>query len=319
MSWERDPLFAKSRLFFERAFEFPREDPQFGLWCAFGLELLARAALASISPTLLAEPDDDHKHLLHSLGRGAERSSGKSIVSAKVFALCRTLFDTFREDDQKSCTALLNRRNDELHGGGAPFDEYPTSVWLAGFYRACNVLATALGETLETVLGKDEAEIASKTLASDQNDTKQRVASAIAAHKRVFDVKDPAERAALQKTSAEQGEKLAHFRHHRAGCPSCKSTGLLQGEAFGKEHVSHGDHEIIVKQSVAPTSFTCSPCGLKLNGFSELAAAGLSGQYTRTTTFSPEEYYGLTHPDNDDFGELAMKWLSEQGPEYDND
>ena len=82
MSWERDPLFAKSRLFFGRAFDLPRDDPQFGLWCAFGLELLARAALASVSPTLLAEPDDDHKHLLHSLGRGAERSSGKSIGSA---------------------------------------------------------------------------------------------------------------------------------------------------------------------------------------------------------------------------------------------
>jgi hypothetical protein len=319
MSWERDPLFAKARLFFEWAFEFPREDPQFGLWCAFGLELLARAALASISPTLLAEPNNEHKHLLHSLGRGAERSSGKSIGSAKVFALCKTLFDTFRDEEQRTCTALLNRRNDELHTGGAPFDEYPTSVWLAGFYRACNALATALGETLETVLGNDEAEIASKTLASDQNDTKQRIASAIGAHKKVFDAKNPAEQAALQKTAAEQGEKLAHLRHHRAICPSCKSTGLLQGEAFGNEHVSHGDGEIVVKQSVAPTSFACSPCGLKLNGFSELVAAGLSGHYTRTTTFSPEEYYGLVDLDNLDIGELAMKWLSEQGPEYDNE
>lgn len=310
MSWERDPLFSKARLFFERAFDFDREDPRFGLWCALGIELLARAALASVSPTLLAEPDDEHRHLLHALGRGAERLSHKSIGSAKVFALCRTLFDGFREEDQRACTALLNRRNDELHTGGAPFDEYPTNVWLAGFYRACNALASALGETLEIVLGKDEAEIAAKTLAIDQNDTKQRVASSIAAHKKVFDAKDPPEQTALQKNAAEQGERLAHHRYHRTVCPSCKSIALLQGDAFGKEHVSHGDDEIIVKQSVAPTSFSCLACGLKLSGFSELTEAGLSGHYTRTTMFTPEDYYGLVN---------LEQWLSEQGSEYDNE
>jgi hypothetical protein len=59
MSWERDPLWAKTKLFFERAFNEPREDPIFGLWCSLGLELLGRAALSSISPTLLAEPDKE--------------------------------------------------------------------------------------------------------------------------------------------------------------------------------------------------------------------------------------------------------------------
>src|SRR5713101_2698481 len=41
MSWERDPLWAKARLYFERAFELPRDDPRFGLWCSLALELLA--------------------------------------------------------------------------------------------------------------------------------------------------------------------------------------------------------------------------------------------------------------------------------------
>ena len=69
MSWERDPLWAKARLFFGRAFDEPRDDPRFGLWCSLGLELLARAALASISPTLLAAPENTHRYLLHALGR----------------------------------------------------------------------------------------------------------------------------------------------------------------------------------------------------------------------------------------------------------
>ena len=36
MSWERDPLWVKAKLYIERGFAFPREDPQFGLWCALG-------------------------------------------------------------------------------------------------------------------------------------------------------------------------------------------------------------------------------------------------------------------------------------------
>lgn len=319
MSWERDPLFAKARLFFERAVEYEREDPRFGLWCAFGIELLARAALASISPTLLAEPDSDHRHLLHALGRGADRSSGKSIGAAKVFTLCKTLFENYREDEQKACMALLNRRNDELHSGGAPFDEYPTSVWLSGFYRSCFALATVLGETLETVLGKDEADIALGALEADENDTKQRVESAIAAHKKVFEAKDPSEKAKLCNDAIEEGEKLARYRHHKTTCPSCNSTALLQGDAFGKEQVSHRDGKIVVKQSVAPNSFSCSVCGLRLNGILELSVAKLSGHYTRTTYYTPEDYFGLVDLDNIDIGELAMKWLAEQGPEYDNE
>lgn len=51
MSWEREPLWSKARLFFEKAFSEERENPAFGLWCTMGLELLARSAISSISPT----------------------------------------------------------------------------------------------------------------------------------------------------------------------------------------------------------------------------------------------------------------------------
>lgn len=79
MSWERDPLLAKSKLFFDRAFSEQSESPLFGLWCSMGLELLARAALASVSPTLLAEPNSDHKFLLHALNRGSAKVPRRSI------------------------------------------------------------------------------------------------------------------------------------------------------------------------------------------------------------------------------------------------
>ncbi|MEO9870942.1 hypothetical protein [Ekhidna sp.] len=40
---------------------------------ALGLELLARSAVAKVSPTLLAEPDKEHQNLLHALNLGSAR------------------------------------------------------------------------------------------------------------------------------------------------------------------------------------------------------------------------------------------------------
>src|SRR5437867_12953061 len=117
MSWEKEHLLTKARLYFERAFAFPREDPRFGLWCAMGLELLARAAIAGISPTLLAEPDREQRFLLHALGRGSETTGRRSIGTAQVLALCGKLFPQFGPEQQDAARALINRRNDELHTG----------------------------------------------------------------------------------------------------------------------------------------------------------------------------------------------------------
>jgi hypothetical protein len=125
MSWERDPLWAKARLFFQRAFSESRDDPAFGLWCSLGLEILARTALASISPTLLAEPDREHKYLLHALGRGSERTPRKSIGAVQVLSLCLDLFPEFTKDELTASLALVNRRNEELHSGGFSIRSVP--------------------------------------------------------------------------------------------------------------------------------------------------------------------------------------------------
>jgi len=316
MSWERDPLIAKAKLFFERAFEGDRDEPTFGLWCSLGLELLARAALASISPTLLAEPDRDHKYLLHALNRGSERIPRKSIAAVQVFGLCRTLFPDFTEDDYKAVLALINRRNEELHSGSAAFDEYPSSQWLAGFYRVCRSLSSAMGESLTSLFGEDEASVANETLTENQNEVRQRVQSSIASHRSVFQSKSEEERLTAATDTEKLGLQLATHRHHRIDCPACQCVATVQGRAFGKEHITPHDGEIVVRQAVVPTSFACSACGLKLEGYTQLETAGLGGHYTRRTTYFPDEYYGLIDPDNlDSYVEEYIANLQE----YDNE
>jgi hypothetical protein len=320
MSWERDPLWAKARLFFERAFNENRDDPAFGLWCSLGLELLARAALASVSPALLAEPDNDHRYLLHAIGRGSERFPRRSIATRQVFYLCRQLFGAdFTDDDVKAAMALANRRNDELHTGAAAFDQYRPKEWLPGFYRVSRALVVALGESLESLFGDEEAAVANETLVADEDGTKQRVRSEIAAFARVFGGKPEAERHAAAELAQGRANELARQRHHRVECPACKCSATVQGRTFGNERTTHEEGVIRVRQAVYPTSFSCSACGLKLTGYAELNAADLGGHYTRTTEYAPEEYYGLINPDDFDPTPYIEEYLRDRYEEYDNE
>lgn len=317
MSWEKDPLWAKARLYFQRAFSESREEPTFGLWCSLGLELLARAALSSISPTLLAEPDREHKYLLHALGRGSERNPKKSLAASQVMSLCLDLFPEFTKDDLKVSLALVNRRNEELHSGSAAFEAYPHGQWIAGFYKVCQSFATILGESLESLFGDEEATIATEILAVDRNDTKQRVQSRIASHRSVFNSKPEEVRETAKAETEEQGNKLAYEAHHRVTCPACECTGTVKGKAFGKERITDEDGDIVVRQDVSPTSFSCSGCELAFEGYAELEEAGLGGYHTRRTTYSPDEYYGLIHPD--DLPQHVEEYLMDGMPEYDNE
>jgi hypothetical protein len=317
MSWERDPLWAKARLFVERAIEFQRDDPFFGLWCSFGLEALARAAIANISPVLLAEPDRDHKYLLHAIGRGSERIARKSIDTARILNLCLELIESFTKDHLTVCLALVNRRNEELHTGEAAFAAYQTNQWIAGFYSACNSLCVSLGESLESLFGEDEAKVARTVLEGDRNATKQRVLSKISSHKTVFQSKSEQEREKTLADAEKEANSLAYQGYHRVKCPACGGTAIVKGTAFGKENVSDEDGDIVVRQAVSPTLFSCSACQLKLEGYAELEVCGLGGYYTRRTTFTPSEYYGLIEPD--DLPYHIEEYLADNMREYDNE
>jgi len=298
MSWDRDPLWAKSRLYFERAFEIDREDDSFGLWCAMGLELLARASVAKFSPTLLAEPDRDHKYLLISLGLGSAKTSRKSIATNQVLSLCKTLITDFTDEQFKVASALTGRRNEELHSGIAAFSEYTTQQWIAGFYKCCKILAESQDESLTSLFGDDEAKTAENIISEVDGKVTQKIQSLIAAHRKVFEGKEKNEREELKLESEKQGKVLSHMKHHCVECPSCKCVATVQGDTYGREQIEHGEDEIIVRQSVIPTKFSCTACGLKLNGYGELSSANVANHFTNRSHYTPEDYYELVDPND---------------------
>lgn len=299
MTWERSSLWNKARLYTERALAQDREQDTFGLWAAMALELLARSAISKISPTLLADPDKDQKNVLYALGFGSG-GAPKSIAISQVLALCKALIPSFTEDDFKAAVALVSRRNEELHTGVAAFLSYRTQHWLVGFYRCCKILAEFQNETLQTLMGDAEAEAAQKILDESQRNLVDKIKSLIGAHMRVFNNKEAAEKEILRVEATTQGELLSHQKHHRVKCPACECTATVQGEVHGGEQVEHAENKIIVRQNVVPTKFQCIACGLKLNGYGELLAAGVADNFTHRIEYSPGDYYELVDPSDEE-------------------
>lgn len=306
MSWEREPLFTKSKLFFQKAFVEDKETSFFGLWCAMGLELLIRSALASVSPTLLADPDPSHQNLLHALNLGSSKNKRKSLITIQALSLCQTLIPDFVEYHFKVASSIINQRNEELHTGSSAFEDYPTSKWIAGFYKCCKILSEFQSESLNSLLGDEIEKEANIILSEVEEEVIGKTKSQIAAHERVFANKSESEKNRLKEESKRNSELLAHNGHHRIECPSCKSLATISGEPYGKENIETTMDSIVIRQSILPTKFQCIACELKIEGYSALTAANISDHYTRRITYNPEEYFDMINPN--DYDKISDKY-----------
>src|SRR5262245_61154588 len=115
MTWDSDSLYSKAALYFERVQDEDRHSPAFAFWCALSLELLARSAVAKISPALLADATSHTDGILYALElpRRTEKPP-TSIGTKQVIELCELLVDRFEEDERKVALALAAFRNAEL-------------------------------------------------------------------------------------------------------------------------------------------------------------------------------------------------------------
>jgi len=261
-----------------------------------GLELLARSTIAHFSPTLLAEPDRDHKNLLHALDLGSAKIQKKTITTNQVLTLCKILIPEFTDELLTVASAITARRNEEVHSGTAAFSEYPAQKWLGGFYKCCKILCEQQKETLDTLFGKEESDAANKILGEIEEKDLASTKALISAHKKVFESNEKDEKLRLISEAEKQGELLSHQRHHRIACPACGCAATVKGDLYGRVQIEHVDNEIITRQSVIPTEFNCKACGLKLSGYGKLKAGDVAEHFTHRVHYTPEEYYDLIDP-----------------------
>ena len=301
--WSEQALFLKAKLYFQRMEDHTADDWQYSFWSSLSLELLARAALAHISPTLLADTGD-WRNLAHAQGQKvtAAKFKPKSVSAMDVLLRLKELVPTFDDEIFGFCMHHANRRNAELHSGELAFANLGTSDWLPRYYSACDVLLKWMDKELEDVISQPKK--ARELIDAYRDATASSVKSDIKAYNKVWSNKSKVEK----KKASSQAEVWA-TRHggHRVECPSCKSQALLQGSPGGPMKVEMNEYknEVIQRQEMWPSSFECIACGLRIGGLSQLSTVGLGDAFSAKYTRTLAEYVGLYTEDDleDDYDE----------------
>ena len=309
MAWDSESLWAKARLFIDRAFDQQGDDEQFGLWAALSLELLVRSSLSSVSPALLADPDPDHTNLLHAIGRVTTRTP-RSIAVTKALQIAKKLFEGISETDVTLGAALVNKRNEELHSGAAAFEDYPSEKWLVGFHRLCDALCKAQNRSLTDYYGAEEAQKAAEMMQAAGEETKGRIKSLIAAHRKVFEGKSASQKDAAIARAEQSAREFGWRGCHTRTCPACGSKATMSGEAYGKESVSVNEGDVTIRQPMIPRELICQACELQLRDVGELDAAGLGGRYIVVSHETAAEHFGLISRED------AFEYVAEQEGRY---
>ncbi len=287
--WSVDALLAKARLSLDRMKLGDANSSENALWSAITLELLARAALSNFSPVLLAD-EKNWRNLSFALGKSAtsKRFNPSSIGIKEVLSRLSELDPKFTQEIINFCSSHFDKRNAEVHTGELAFLGYGTSVWLPKFYQASEVFLVSLGIKIEDFFSDPEHV---RTLIDSLNDqAAQSVRGEIDAYKKVWEGMPEPEKA-LKINQAE----IWASRHngHRVTCPACSSPALVHGTATGPVQTQINEDEIEQKQARIPSSFECVACGLRISGFSKLAACHLGNTFTETTRVAASEFFGL--------------------------
>jgi hypothetical protein len=283
-------LFNKAERYVQHMSAHDSDEWEYALWSSLALEFLARAALANVSPALLAEADKSWASLYHSLGftPTEERFTPKSIIVSETFRRLTAILPTFTKELENFGILHIGRRNSELHSGEAAFDGVKGSAWQPRFYQTCEVLLSSMGMTLQDFVGENEAKVAQKLITAAADDSAKAVKGEVEAHKKVWQAKPEKER---EKLIAQAAVWAIRQTGHRVECPSCTSNALVVGEPVAPPVQRLNDGEITETQEHLPNHFECIACGLKVTGLSRLAVVGLGDRYKKTHIYNAAEYY----------------------------
>lgn len=280
MDWAPEPLWLKARVFVDRANQFDADDPLHAFWSSLALEMLARAALSHIHPTLLADLRN-FRHLVYALGQPTSKQP-RSIPAHSVYERLEEIVPAFGTEEKQLCEFLSLQRNRELHTAAEPFVTMRQGEWVARYYATCNVLCTFLGKSLPDYFGNhvEVAVDARDTIKAMQTGRKEAVVRRIKEYRDRFIKKD-----AEEQEKMRTGAKVAVTLDQSPGatvqdCPSCLGPAVLHGDLKSEESPRFIDGRIMIRQHFVSRDLRCRICGLVIEGRSEIVCTKIDPQFT---------------------------------------
>lgn len=294
-----DALWSKSKVFVDRAIRARDngDDVEFHLWATISLELLGKAALARIHPTLVADPNS-FSSLLAACGRETSKET-RSITAKTVFERVQTISRHFDERMRRECMLMANRRNSELHSGESPVEGLDPARWVPSFWRAANVLILEQEQNLEEWIGPAEAARVVAILADAAEVLRQTVLGRIERRRAEFNERYPQGSEERAEVAMRANARSLPARYlgiadadEEADCPACGLKGWLFGFECGEDVIDEDRDEFgyiqIVRVTYCAGEFRCLECGLVLDGSTEIANTELPEEFEREEQREPD-------------------------------
>ena len=295
--YDHKGFWIKAKLFLNRAMDddATRSFDEQAMWASMALELLAKGALARLSPLLIAEPNEEGTNLLAATGLSENEAVFMSVRAKTVYVRCSRAFKPFSSVEALKITKA---RNVYIHGTGVGFTNIPTSVWWPRFWAQAAILVEAQDETLGSLLG-NRAVTAEAHLEENAKNVEFRVESLLnRARQRVSERDSGNAPARLARRPLSAFALTAGLAHDgEAACPACGAMGIIEGEDSEivdrrGEPDPDGRYDVYVTYRVFSDYFSCSYCELVLDRYELVEHAGLpdSFEYEGEEPYEEPEY-----------------------------
>jgi hypothetical protein len=275
----------KAKVFLNRAM-----DPDSGrafdeqvLWAAAALELLGKAALARVSPLLIAEPTEEGTNILIATGLMEGDARFVSVRASTIFKRCQKAFRPFSAD---AALKFADARNEYLHGPGLGLVTLPPHVWWPQFWALASILITAQDRDLEELVGLDRIAEVEGHLDQNTKNIEHRTEALIErAKQRLQQYRAGTLPAKIQTEWQSDLDLSARLRYNvRETCPACGATGTLEGADSSDMTVDYDyydedeegePYDVRAIVTVPPDYFSCPNCHLVLDRYELIQQAGL--------------------------------------------
>jgi len=295
--YDHEALFLKARLFLNRAMDEEDRRPfeEQALWASLALELLAKAALARVSPLLIAEPTEDGKNLLIASGLVDGEARFTSVRAKTLYSRCQRAFRPFNETEAANIT---HARNDYLHGSTPGFTNMPAAAWWPRFWAQAAILVHALDLTMVELVGTDRDGIVDAHLEKNAQNIENRVQMSIERARQRLGQHEAGTLPAKVAREWQPGWDNTHGFEHRTNdvCPACGADGVLEGEEVMSTEILYGqvgpdDYEAVIELTVGSDRFSCAACGLVLDSPELIEAAGVNPTFSAEGSEAELAYY----------------------------
>lgn len=285
--YDHEALWSKAKVFLNRAMdpEPVRSFDEQALWASAALELLGKAALARVSPLLIAEPNEEGVNILIATGLIEGTAKFTSVSASTIFKRCQRAFRPFSAAD---ALKFADARNEYLHGPTIAFMTLPPEPWWPRYWALASILVTAQDREIEELVGPDRISVVEAHLKQNAKNIEHRTESLIArATQRLAQYRAGTLPAKIQLEWQSNPDLTAGLSYSEAAtCPACGSTGNLEGDDGSDMSYQYelGDDEYdpgaTWAEITVPTEyFSCPTCHLVLDRYELVEQAGLPSTF----------------------------------------